>query len=379
MDMLSQMVGTGDYYDILLLGRTGMGKSTFGNKLLGINPRTKMPYKDGVIIKMWGVNDNDRELFFESGGGMHSVHHKCKILSNGSVRVMDTIGFCHDGLTRKYGVAPAFRVTMQHVLEAQKTSNLQFSRIVYFLPKRGVPERRDGTLTEEIKYIYDCFGQQIFDNMIIAITNSKRIFFQNCPLDEEDAAETRKNFSLSYKEAVSGKEDVTCPSVCKCPPVVYLPYSMDPEQVLELIINTKVISAIPENMVLRNPKFQLSFQYHKKMCSKCGIKFTCRWSESGEEHVIGVVEGSAGWHDPVRERYDPSHTYCHPMFVPKYKGLKGFVLQAMRSFESSDEVCINCNSPPGWPGCHPVNQNFEISGREMETKTIVTRHVWQQS
>ena len=397
------------YCDIMMLGRTGLGKSTVGNKLLGINPETNKPYKEDTKIDQFGY-DGDEQYFFETGDGKESVTKKCKVLSKEKIRVMDTRGFADTELTRKYGVIQGNLQSFRWILQAQRAHDLRFSRVLYFFPQRGPPpERADGTLQEEIKVMYGYFGQKIFDIMIILVTNNKRPHSQMAGYCEEDKTEIQELFMSAFEKIVSDdqKEGEEPTPIHKCPPVVYIPFDEDHSKVFELVNGAQLISAeeyfsfSPEYPI--DPEFrgevcthsqvtlrygtsreefrktlrqnrgkQLSFE---DRCSKCAIKLVFERQPSGEELPIAVIYPNGD-----QDVYD--HSYCHPLFIPQYtrlqKNLGGIAHiltlgmgklyeyatknKSWPSFTSSDEVCIKCNEPPGSPSCFAVNQYYEIAG-----------------
>ena len=108
------------YYDILLLGRTGQGKSTPANKLLqtdvaflDANPYTQHYISEEIQANSGepghaaGGGEEESKVIFKTGKGIESVTGKCKLVSNvvTNIRVLDTPGFADTRDTRMHGVS----------------------------------------------------------------------------------------------------------------------------------------------------------------------------------------------------------------------------------------------------------------------------------
>ena len=401
------------YLDFMMLGRTGMGKSTVGNKLLGIDPDTREPYKKGVVIDQCGY-DGDEKYFFETGDGKVSITKKCKVLRNDNVRVMDTTGFADTELTAKYGVIQGNLQSFRWILQAQKAYDMRFTRVLYFFPSRGPPERAEGTLQEEIKVMYGFFGQKIFDIMVVVVTNNKQQLYQKAGFSAEDLAHTKEVFQFAFEKIITEERRIygyTTVATSACPPVVYVPFEEDHEEVFRLINGAEVISDAetfiysPEYPM--NPKFRgessdlpsdSSFQFgatreeiqmisqHNRgkrfsfedRCTRCAVKLVHEKLESGKVVPVSVIYSNGD-----KDFYD--HSFCHPLFIPKYTRVQRFfggvahivVLglgklyeyvckkRTWPTFTSSEEVCIKCEKPPGSQSCHPIKQPFKI-GKEWQ-------------
>lgn len=87
-----------EYYDIVLIGRTGQGKSTLGNKLLNVDGTAECKircFEDSTSLKRF-IQADEMPSRSEQ---MLSVTTKCKLLANNStnIRVLDIPGFSDSG------------------------------------------------------------------------------------------------------------------------------------------------------------------------------------------------------------------------------------------------------------------------------------------
>ena len=350
------------------------------------------------------------------------------------IRVMDTRGFADTEMTQQYGVIQGNLQSFRWVLQAQRANDMHFYRVLNFFPQRGPPERADGTLQEEIKVMYGYFGQQIFDIMVIIVTNNKRPHFQRAGYSEEDIIEIKGLFLSAFEKIVAEEQKDVEERVParECPPVVYIPFDEDYLEVFKLINGAQVISA--EEYFSFSPEYPLDPEFRGELgdssqvtlkygtpreefkkalrqnrgrllsfedrCSKCAIKLVFERQTSGEELPIAVIYPNGD-----QDVYDSS--YCHPLLVPKYTkvekvfgGIAHIITLGMGklyeyatknkswpSFTSSDEVCIKCNKAPGSQSCHPVNQHFEIAGkmekidhkRELDTVELLEEETNQET
>ena len=368
------------YFDIMVLGRTGQGKSTLANKLLGIDPEYKellgVPQEERKlltsVIKQWGYEKE--KFYFEIGNENGSVTKTCDVLSNENTmtRVLDTVGFNNMELTQKYGVIKGNVQLFRWILQSQRAHDLRFSRVLYFLPNRGPPERAEGTLQEEIKVMYGYFEQQIFDIMVIIVTNNKRDHYQLAGFSEGDMADTREVFLAAFEAATS----TTLP---KCPPVVYIPFNEHYQMIMNHVISAEVISdaemlrfspEFPKNRNIEGELEHIPISKNRYECTNCTFRIDI---ENKLEEI------------PLGQNEIYCSSKCHPFFIQKYSttykilggighictfGIWLFFEGSWPGFTNSKKVCGSCQQPPGSEGCYPVQQSIENNGQ-----TFVVNHL----
>ena len=344
-----------DYLGILLLGRTGIGKSTTGNKL--IHAGGDMVFEDMLDS-------------FEAGTGNDSctsrtlVHSRAGTGTVQGVRVCDTPGFVDTGRDQEMGVYRANLAVLRDVIRVQRNERMRVDRVLYFLPHRGAPERVDILLEQELRVMNHYFGSSVFDCMIAVATLPKRK--QQVEFDEEDIKQTK---AVLAKALQANRSD------SPCPPIIFIGFEEDGESIQSKIERAPVAS----NKGFRTDKFV------EGSCSKCAASYLRQVSD--QEWIGGA---------PYGEPYEPyKTTKCHPMFVPKYDfwgKVRGstlhvvtlgipYVVQRYRNqkmpwplYSNNEEVCVACEGSPGSEGCKQVRKRYQATLPDGSEKTILVDH-----
>ena len=406
--------GTIDYYDIMVIGRTGMGKSTTSDKLVianlnNLNYRGEQHSDESVEgvrvalsdLSMWLISDAEGEMdrvttrlknlvmfrglekpheevnsFYNLQDGQATI--KSQLISNETtqVRVLDVPGFFgEEKLSSGTAVAEdtesVERVTskglaiMREVLRIQATMQMNFRRIVYFIPERGPLERAHQVLQIEMELMVHYFGKSIFDCMVLVATVNPDVY-QYLPPDVvpfSDGAErkTRSKFEETLKRVLPKGERL--PS--EKPPIIFLSMNDSCEDIFWKIKHAPVII----------DKVRLAFDH--STCSRCGIK--AKFIRD-KQTKVACYAGE----DPMKSiPYEES--LCHPLIIPKYweitkivGGIAHFItrkrfLGKWPDFHNpDDEICIACRQVPGTHGCMLVNSRYKPKGQEGEL--VVDHH-----
>ena len=357
---------------ILLLGRTGQGKSHLGNKLLEV-----VEDPNGHSCSVLPVEKAEKDLcapdkelalpspadykpeYFTTARGPLPCTRTTKVLSRRepNVTIIDTPGFASNTTLHDLGVYRANLALFRNLIKERRTTESRVNRVVYFLPVRGVLERADGVLQEELKVMHHFFGNTIFASMVVVATFAKK--HQRYPFTEEDIQETTESLEVSLKSAIP--KDTPA-----CPPVIFIGLSEDGERIRKKIESARVQSK--EGLLLN--------AFVDGTCAKCACKFAFLSDEIKETDskrlVRQVTENNTDEEVPYGE------SMCHPRLVSEYylskrvqdKPVLCYIVPTVLgvanryadrfSFLNFDkeETCVNCHKPPGSRGCLPIGQPF---------------------
>ena len=358
-------------YTVMLIGKTGMGKSTTANKLLNAVTEGN-PGCNGNIQMRW-PRDEMGDLNFKTAqpDDVDSVTKGCTLLSskgeNGEIQVLDTEGFAGsdfpgDVYRGNLGIA-------RQIAGVSTELALAFNKVLYFLPIRGKLEKADKVLQDEIDLLWHFFGEDIFKHLVLACTLQEGIPIEYAPKAEDVQQVFSKAMELALK-----KREVSKDKLPQCPPVLFIPIAIDSATLFEQV---KMVQTLVPAAKAFKPEFR------KGVCVKCAAP--CYWTGTT---LKGIKVG--------KEFHGPDQIMCHPIFVPKYSkvvkffggiahvAVLGFAkVHEVRTkkatwpgFFNTEEVCDNCKKAPGALGC--MNVEEEYYGQAVKHTNVMQRNIVNQ-
>ena len=400
-----------NYYDIMVIGNTGQGKSTTSDKLIIANPsgekytlemaaggqanqpgmtvdqKQQVKYTD---ISMWLAHGSEKDEFESHLKFLHYCRTKekpheeinrvrsalssganavfkptteCEVLSNETteVRIMDVPGF-FDGasvLAAKQqklpeGSDPMSPLDMNNldimrkIIRIQTALSMKFNRILYFLPCRGPLERANAHLKLELKWMAHFFDRAIFKSMVLVATIPARFSKMDMTDEEKFPHEDVKMTKDLFCQALSEVFNNPPPNnPLPDPPLIFVSLTDTCEQILDKIKGAEV------------EQEGLHLQIDPSTCAECGVK-------------IGVVKGQRVTcyfgEDPANAiPYEEST--CHPCLIPKYSRIDkiwgGFKYIVTLGWISDPwpvfvgEKCAACGGIPNMRGCMKVGTEYD--------------------
>ena len=401
-----------DYFDIMVVGNTGQGKSTTSDKIIAANP-DKVKYTVSQIptdasrppqqadgqtprvtctdISMWLAHGTEIDEFESHLKFLHYCRTKdkpheeinrvrsslarganevfkptkdCEVLSNDTtkVRLMDVPGF-FDGasvLARDQQPVPEGAELMspldmnnldimRKIIRIQTAVSMKFNRILYFLPTRGPLERVSAHLKLELKWMAHFFDRAIFKSMVLVATVSERFSkMDNMSNDDKFPEEDVRMTRDLFRQALK--------EVFKNPP----PTNPVPDPPLIFLSLTDTCEEILEKIKRTTVEEEgLYLKIDENTCAECGVK-------------IGMVKEqrvTCYFGEDMSNAIPYEESTCHPFFVPRFTRIDkiwgGFRYVVSLGWITGDpwpifvgEKCAACGGMANRRGCMKVGSDY---------------------
>ena len=365
-----------EYYDIMIIGRTGMGKSTTSDKLIIAN-LTNRDYRGEAYVEkiverglmkmsdlsMWLVSDADWEkgqvtkrlknlIFFRRLENPHEAVNTfhCDMMQSEptftcisnettKVRILDVPG--------SVSTSASLSVTiMREILRIQASIRMNFKRILYFIPQRGALNRESHMVQMDFQIMTHYFGTSIFDCMVLIATLPPEVY-ENVPpgtiipFSQNNIIRTQKHFQNSINTILP--QDEHFPDYK--PPVVFISMNDTCEDIFTKVKTAPIIFD------------GIRLNYKHGECIHCGLK--TKFLKVGAEVVnIACYTVDPSCCIPYEE------SLCHPLMIQKFWGVSklyifGGIYRTLtgKSYRPG-ETCIHCRKIPGESGCMKVGTYY---------------------